>query len=1192
MRLQQRSTGAIIPCLLSTDSSSHSYYSSIMNGGTHHYSFLRPSTDVPWAVDAVSAVPESIVDTAPLACVSQGRWHCLATLQQDSSLASPTRSNSSSNKSQPVILSVWYSHPKDDLTEQKHKQNAVLQLHHEKLTVASENGSNTEASSFTATSSQDRPLLLSMVSASSKSVAATDSIYLYVVHPSTGLVLAWKLSATDFGKPFPPTCCASCRIPLEQADHANDATSNNDTSGEPEHVTALTVAWPPQFNHNDMPVAAPMILAGTSQGHVYWMTQCLAPMSLEVMPVNHSTPSTTKTGYLGSMLTLFSAATTATNRVSLASVVSILIVSPTRFLAYDVYAQRADWTVLRTDPRVTFQPTSNDDSKMDWVAALNNVGGNNNNNSHDTLMTAADDAIVGVQLQCACIMTKTASDVDDLVDNNNDSSRSTTTHMLLLTHHEHAFDATSSRLQWVVVDNDTTGMTILEHSVLDRFVDPSNVSCLMVPTAHGGCYAALQPTLQSQSSMATPKLSLPPPVTVFLCHYQGQIMELDLSVLQDQLVADYTEFVGRIWAVSGRDEGAAVCGGGGMYLLTSQGLGLLVRRILPAPTSPASKKSSTGYERANVGTPGHGPTSVNQLAVHLRSQFLQYYHHQATAAAVVPPSLKRASLSDLEAAVIQVATQQAENASANHLDAHHALMEFLQESGVYHRLSALARHVLLVLGQQIVAYRALKGSKRSSQWENEQLNDLISPKSLLMWLGRNQSRVLAAEEGSDRREAYMQWLCLALQEASLYNLDNRASKYDLLTHDRRYTVDSEDALPDWTVALPKLLTQLLGLLQTQHVAASTDTAQIVIPSALEAYKEYYNWVGTDTVKDQYANVQSVGVNLLRRLKVDDELVRDICVDYHYFGGLCEIAHGHETKADATIYTLDSYFETLASTCDLSTGLIFPMYALKWYSDRNLLGHVLKYGQKCPEVLSQLIMDEDKLKPYRWIHSTRIGDYNGATESLLSSASRQSSTLKDTKINLGHAKLLNSIVEKESTFHKDSAITRREVIEKKRELTNAQELLCNSANDENDRLLTPPQLLEVAKRSLETVTLSDDKVQICVTALAICASFDTPVASAKAASDIWSLAISADHLLWKDLITKEDNLSDPSVRTLIREETVFGGLVSSCSDTGKAWENVRFGQLIESEVFVKLDIQDPQMKLGLPRLLHNAAVVDP
>ncbi|GKY90293.1 hypothetical protein MPSEU_000003400 [Mayamaea pseudoterrestris] len=1171
----------------------------------HHMSLLRPSLEEPWAVDVVAVVPEIVMASCnhqepPLASCSHGRWSCVASLQQEdaSNIASPS---SFANKIKvPIILSVWYSNPQDSLSDQKHTQ-AVLQLHHDKLHHPVTPKSSEEPNEYP-------PIFIRMVStntstSSTASHAATDAVYLYVAQPSTGTIFLYKLSApSDFAKPFAPSCLATCKVPLQQGAKFSDddESSMNANDDNDEFLTEFVVAWPPQQQSKS--AVSPMILVGTSRGNVYWIAQRLAPCSLDAIAVTDANAGNAGST-LSSIFSMVSAAVMTpakskpkaavynqhtTNDV--AAIRSILVRSPTRFSVYNENAIcTGDWTVTRSNANhlTTFQNSQAVSESIDWNKVFAHQNGS-------MAMVVDNDEIVKVELQSACLVRKEHPDGGDEEDD-----VAATTHMIVLTHHRHAFDATTTRLYWLVLGNsDATtgdavacgGLRLLEHYSLDRFVDPSSVSCALVPTAHGGCYAVMQAGGKTIHSQNTTPLLLPP---IFMCYYQNQVTELDVTVASNYAGAGSTDnLIGQVWCVSSRDEGVAVCGGGGVYMLTNRGLGLVVRRVLPAPASPAKAKATKHVTSAAL-TPGPSSVSAIQLASHLKSQFLQYYHHQATATAVAPISLKRANLPDLQAAVMQVATSQAESTSAaNHLDAHHALLAFLQESGLYHRLSAPCRQSLLTMGQQIVAFRVIKNCKASTKWENDQLTGLSSPMGLLKWLNAMQHQVLSAEEGSDRRDAYLEWLCLALQEAASYRLESRTYRYDLLTLGESYAIDSMDELPAWTTQLPALLKQLLEFWKANSSAAHAGTVQIIVPLTLEASQDLFNWFNSTNVKEQYVDVQRMGVKLMRLVKIDEGTVRNVCFDYRIFEGLCEIAHDHECKSDFAEFTLDKYFESLASKTDLMTGLPFALFVLKWHSDRNLVGHVFNYGKQCPDALSQLIMDDEKLRPYRWIHSTRIGDYNGAAEALVQTVNDHSaSTLKITKINLGHAKLINAIVEKESAFHKESAVKRRDLIDKKRELVNAQELLLEGGEENTPSYLLPPHhLLDLAMRRLGTATSLDDKVHVCFTALAVCASMETPVECSKNAITVWTRAIADDHLLWKEIIVKENDLSAPHVRTLVQEETVFGGLVQACVNTGAAWANVQFGPVVESEVLSKLDIQDAQIKLELPRLLHSASVV--
>ena len=125
-------------------------------------------------------------------------------------------------------------------------------------------------------------------------------------------------------------------------------------------------------------------------------------------------------------------------------------------------------------------------------------------------------------------------------------------------------------------------------------------------------------------------------------------------------------------------------------------------------------------------------------------------------------------------------------------------------------------------------------------------------------------------------------------------------------------------------------------------------------------------------------MQSLAINLLRKVfgKDRDTLAWSLCKEHAYFWGLCQIAHDHgkgQRKNSASEYSLIPLFSKFAQVSELSSGLIFGKYVIKWHIDRNLIGEALQYGNQCENVLLVMINSEPSLRLYRWIVAIQRGD---------------------------------------------------------------------------------------------------------------------------------------------------------------------------------------------------------------------------
>jgi hypothetical protein len=80
-------------------------------------------------------------------------------------------------------------------------------------------------------------------------------------------------------------------------------------------------------------------------------------------------------------------------------------------------------------------------------------------------------------------------------------------------------------------------------------------------------------------------------------------------------------------------------------------------------------------------------------------------------------------------------------------------------------------------------------------------------------------------------------------------------------------------------------------------------------------------------------------------------------------------------------TDDDVYHALATAKDYRTGLSFPQYLFKWFSDRGLFGTVLELGKCCPVILTQYMIDDSRLSHLLWIQYVRNQDISSASQTL-------------------------------------------------------------------------------------------------------------------------------------------------------------------------------------------------------------------
>jgi hypothetical protein len=734
-------------------------------------------------------------------------------------------------------------------------------------------------------------------------------------------------------------------------------------------------------------------------------------------------------------------------------------------------------------------------------------------------------------------------------------------HVLVLT--LHADD--ESRLYWtrLAVDHDNSCSLELQHAVwLNRFVSPESV--------------AVAGWLVADNSVAYGAFCQDPslPAIIMALDLSGQAHEVDLpvdqvqSVLKDTLSKDVVTH--------------------GCSVLTESGMGLRVR----VTTDQAAAARMTNTKSSNSSSnSSSNPATVITLTSHLRSVFWEFYQNPDRTMRM-PPSLAAATSADLEQAVIAVALLLKDKGDVssmqNPTEWHMAFISLLQQQGFYRSLSVKCRWFLLGIGQELAVFWWLVSSmSKKTVWQQEQLGKLL-PQNTAEWLERVQTSVLAEGGGEDRQEEWVQWLCTALESATQFREDNASFTYDVSADlPPQSPDDSDTAAPIWTSrpAMQRVLERQLLHWKANPVTTRTSNVETVVQIALQSFGDSYA-ANSDT--KAFKAILKLAIPFLRSVKgVDnDQLAFTLSKTHKYFSGLCQIVLDHETMNDTDNYALDALFQQLAKKRDVETNMLFGEFVLKWHTERELFGHVLNYGKHCPHVLNQFLQNEEALRPYRWIQAIRQGDYNVATESLMSNVETGDPTLAEAKFALSLGKIANKVVETESRTNGDTVMARRRRIDKTRELVNAQEELFGKSAAKS-RLWEPSHLVDYALDQLKDVDAEDkaEKIRVCFIGLAICASFESDEDCRNHAARVWWSVLMADGGLWAEWLRTENNLANTDLLNDVLQITVFGGLVQQ-ADEVESWSEVVYGPKIERQVMEKVTSLDSSSATGMRRLLRS------
>ena len=121
-----------------------------------------------------------------------------------------------------------------------------------------------------------------------------------------------------------------------------------------------------------------------------------------------------------------------------------------------------------------------------------------------------------------------------------------------------------------------------------------------------------------------------------------------------------------------------------------------------------------------------------------------------------------------------------------------------------------------------------------------------------------------------------------------------------------------------------------------------------------------------------------------------------------------------------------------------------------------------------------------------------------------------------------------------------------------------------------QLLPPEELIKKSIDRLKDATDLQEKTHFCLIALAVCTSMgeDNPDATDFAAF-VWAQTLHLDEKLWLEWLNTQTDLTDPSLRQLALDATLFGSLVQECRKA-ETLKDVAYGRHMEASVLKKLE----------------------
>jgi len=624
----------------------------------------------------------------------------------------------------------------------------------------------------------------------------------------------------------------------------------------------------------------------------------------------------------------------------------------------------------------------------------------------------------------------------------------------------------------------------------------------------------------------------------------------------------------------------------GCYMVASTGLGVRARCI--DQSFQESKRPRLGGETASSST-GANKTRIKTLASHLKSYFWKVYGN-ATDDQSMPPSLRHSDQSDLQQAILSVATElqkkhQGEvslSSLSTAVQWHTFFVDLIQQGGLYRSLSEEGKWKMFGIGQETTVFAEVAGDllQTESSEVTHRWCSRLKPYRVADWLLDIQSEVFHSNSLSE--ELWHMVLATAAESILVFRDELAEPRYDLSsTNPREKLWTSQPAM------MQVLQLQLDNWRKKQDSggAIAQPHVESVVKASLSSFSEAYDASSPRTDIEKLHYVKQLSVRVLRNASEgNDQLAFDLCVQHDHFQGICEISVANEKNSQGPNLSIDPLFSTITAT-DLLSGYTFAEFVLQWHTDKDYLGHVINYGRHAPELLKRIINKNKKLQYYQWIPAIRNGFYGNARDFFLDQTASDIG-LKSSEWSLSMARLTNKLVVNQN--HQTARDVEKK-IDLDLEMVNAQKALLNvdtmlSGSEEVEKK-SPEELFEKALEKLDNSTSCDDRVGIALTALSICNSMGAD--NTESLSRIWSETLLLDMARWSEWTYDTYDLA--TVREEALEETVFGRVLEECR-RNMDLSRVKYGRHIETSVLERA-IGDDNRE-SFTRLLRAVAAPAP
>jgi len=449
-------------------------------------------------------------------------------------------------------------------------------------------------------------------------------------------------------------------------------------------------------------------------------------------------------------------------------------------------------------------------------------------------------------------------------------------------------------------------------------------------------------------------------------------------------------------------------------------------------------------------------------------------------------------------------------------------------------------------------------------------------------------------------------------------------------------------LEDNTMALQKLTNDPARVDILRHPPTAEAVAELVREMAHALLAGHRDITPSRRDEGRYDAAKRSAVSLVRWIsprstddggveadvEVGEDLAFRLSLDHGYFDGVVEICHhrfdrtaGHRRTSPYDIGVMlspdrgtdvdgegdEQTYGSLYDRPDYTTGLTFPKFVFRWYTDRNMASEVFELGGNCPEILSEYMEEDTRLSDLRWLQHLKTGSYDKASHCLMGLVSSGivpigggkntvPPSMESRQLVLSLAKL-SSMVNTDNNNNNNnnnntnggrSNITKEEgkIMDQNLELCKAQEILAGMTDRPEVVLKTAMSAGDLISMSLTLIDALDDVQDTSRACLAALSVVDVIQASSRSfeAGKIWAKSIESDARTWADMTQDWNEMADDE-RIVMVHNTVFFHLARDY------YGHLDYGSTVDTVGFKNIRVREEAFRLltlpeGMDEILEN------